>query len=159
MELETVDLSGLVRSSVSMMLLKASENSVDLINETGNNLPPVHADTRWMTQVIDNLVINAIKYSGKGSVVKISGTDKGEAVVICVEDNGPGIPPDEQKLVFDKFYRGKASVGQVPGTGLGLAISKSVVEKHGGKIWVESKQGRGCRFCFALPVAKTHKDD
>lgn len=75
--------------------------------------------------------------------------------MICVEDNGPGIPPAEQKMVFDKFYRGKASANQVPGTGLGLAISKSVVEKHGGKIWVESKPGNGARFFFALPVDKT----
>jgi signal transduction histidine kinase len=71
-----------------------------------------------------------------------------------VEDNGPGIPQEEQKMVFEKFYRGKASANQVPGTGLGLAISKSVVEKHGGKIWVESKPGKGSKFCFALPVAK-----
>jgi signal transduction histidine kinase len=107
---------------------------------------------------VDNLVINAIKYSGRGAVVKVTGTDKGEAVVICVEDNGPGIPPEEQKLVFDKFYRGKSSHSQVSGTGLGLAISKSVVEKHGGKIWLESRPGKGCRFCFALPVSKTPRE-
>ncbi|HCC48217.1 MAG TPA: hypothetical protein DEQ38_08930 [Elusimicrobia bacterium] len=157
MELGKVDLTELVRSSISTMMLKARESSVDLHNETPKGLPAVHADTRWITQVIDNLVINAIKYSGKGSTVKVTGTDKGEAVVICVEDNGPGIPPAEQKLVFDKFYRGKTSVNQVPGTGLGLAISKSVVEKHGGKIWLESRPGHGCKFCFALPVAKAQK--
>ena len=158
MELQKVDMAELVRSSVSMMLLKARENDVELINETVKGLPPVHADTRWITQVVDNLVINAIKYSGRGAVVKVTGTDKGEAVVICVEDNGPGIPPEEQKLVFDKFYRGKSSHSQVSGTGLGLAISKSVVEKHGGKIWLESRPGKGCRFCFALPVSKTPKE-
>lgn len=153
MELGKVDLGELARVSVSTMLLKAREGGVELKNEAGA-LPPVKADMRWIGQVIDNLVINAIKYSGKGSTVKVTGTDKGEAVVVCVEDNGPGIPADEQKLVFDKFYRGRTSVNQVPGTGLGLAICKSVVEKHGGKIWLESKPGKGCRFCFALPVAK-----
>lgn len=158
MEMQKVDMGELVRTSISMMLLKARENSVDLVNETGKGLPQVHADTRWITQVIDNLVINAIKYAGKGAVVKVTGTNKGEAVVICVEDNGPGIPAEEQKLVFDKFYRGKTGASQAPGTGLGLAISKSVVEKHGGKIWLESKPGKGCRFCFALPVAKTQKE-
>jgi len=86
--------------------------------------------------------------------VNVSGHDKGEVVVICVEDNGPGIPGEEQKRIFDKFYRCKASASQVPGTGLGLAISKSVVEKHGGKIWLESKHGTGSKFFFALPVAK-----
>jgi signal transduction histidine kinase len=158
MELGRVDLSELLRVSVSTMLLKSKEAGVQLHNEAPKGLPQVHADTRWISQVIDNLVINAIKYSGKGAVVKVTGVEKGEVVVVCVEDNGPGIPPEEQKLVFDKFYRGKSSVNQVPGTGLGLAISKSVVEKHGGKIWLESRPGKGCRFCFALPVAKTPKE-
>jgi len=158
MELGRVDLAELVRVSVSTMLLKARESSVDLRNEAPKGLPPVNADTRWISQVIDNLVINAIKYSGKGAQVKVTGVEKGEVVVVCVEDNGPGIPAEEQKLVFDKFYRGRTSVNQVPGTGLGLAISKSVVEKHGGKIWLESKPGKGCKFCFALPVAKPPKE-
>jgi signal transduction histidine kinase len=157
MEFQKVDLAEMVRNSISTLLLKARENSVELVNEA-KELPQVKADTRWITQVIDNLVINAIKYAGRGAHVKVTGTDKGEAVVICVEDNGPGIPAEEQKLVFDKFYRGRTSLNQVPGTGLGLAISKSVVEKHGGKIWVESKPGKGCRFCFALPVDKTRKE-
>ncbi|PKM98822.1 MAG: hypothetical protein CVU79_00825 [Elusimicrobia bacterium HGW-Elusimicrobia-3] len=157
MEFQKVDLAEMVRNSISMMLLKARENNVELVNEA-KELPHVKADTRWIAQVIDNLVINAIKYAGRGAHVKVTGTDKGEAVVICVEDNGPGIPAEEQKLVFDKFYRGRTSLNQVPGTGLGLAISKSVVEKHGGKIWLESKPGKGCRFCFALPVDKTRKE-
>ncbi len=154
MEFHNVDLSELVRASVSAMQLKAREKNVTLTNAMPKGLPPVQADTRWITQVVDNLVINAIKYAGTGASVKVDGTDKGEAVVVCVEDNGPGIPAAEQKMVFDKFYRGKASVNQVPGTGLGLAICKSVVEKHGGKIWVESRPGKGSKFCFALPVSK-----
>ncbi|MDA8245041.1 MAG: HAMP domain-containing sensor histidine kinase [Elusimicrobia bacterium] len=154
MEFQKVDLAELVRSSVSAMLLKAREGRIDISNAVSRALPHVQADTRWITQVIDNLLINAIKYAGQGAKVRVTGTDKGEAVVICVEDDGPGIPAEEQKMVFDKFYRGKTSANQVPGTGLGLAISKSVVEKHGGKIWVESKPGKGCRFCFALPAAK-----
>jgi len=154
MEFQKTDLAELVRSSVSGMLLKAREKNIALTNETAKTLPHVQADTKWIGQVVDNLVINAIKYAGPGAKVKVTGSDKEEAVVICVEDNGPGIPPEEQKMVFDKFYRGKASASSVPGTGLGLAISKSVIEKHGGKIWLESKPGKGTRFCFALPVIK-----
>ncbi len=154
MEFQKVDLAELVRSSVSTIQLKARESKVSIANSTSKVLPHVQADTRWITQVIDNLLINAIKYAGAGANVLVSGTDKGEAVVICVEDNGPGIPAEEQKMVFDKFYRGRTSANQVPGTGLGLAISKSVVEKHGGKIWVESKPGKGAKFFFALPVSK-----
>ncbi|OGS14098.1 MAG: hypothetical protein A2285_10635 [Elusimicrobia bacterium RIFOXYA12_FULL_57_11] len=154
MEFQKADLAELVRGSVSNVSLKAREKKVSLTNALEKKLPAVQADTRWIGQVIDNLLINAIKYAGPGAKISVSGTDKGEAVVICVEDNGPGIPLEEQKMVFEKFYRGKASANQVPGTGLGLAISRSVVEKHGGKIWVESKPGKGARFCFALPVAK-----
>ncbi|OIN99105.1 MAG: hypothetical protein COX65_08190 [Elusimicrobia bacterium CG_4_10_14_0_2_um_filter_56_8] len=154
MEFQKMDLAEMIRSSVSSMLLKAQENKVKIFNEIPKNLPQVRADTRWIGQVVDNLIINAIKYAGTGASVKVTGTDKGEAVVICVEDDGPGIPPEEHQMVFDKFYRGKASASQVSGTGLGLAISKSVVEKHGGKIWLEAKTGKGIKFCFALPVAK-----
>ena len=154
MEFQKLDLTELVRNSVSSVLLKAKEKNVSLTNETAKNLPQVKADIRWIGQVVDNLLINAIKYAGPGAKVKISGFDKGEVVVISVEDDGPGIPLEEQKMVFEKFYRGKTSASQVPGTGLGLAISKSVVEKHGGKIWLESKTGKGVKFCFALPIAK-----
>ena len=153
MEFSVVDLNELVRNSISNMLLKAKEKNVLLSSSVDKNLPAVYADLRWICQVVDNLLINAIKYSGTGAKVSVSGYDKGSVVVVCVEDNGPGIPVKEQKLIFDKFYRGKASANQVPGTGLGLAISKSVIEKHGGKIWLESKPGAGCRFLFALPVS------
>ena len=154
MEFQKTDLGELVRGSISNVSIKAREKRVALTNALEGKLPSVQADTRWIGQVIDNLLINAIKYSGSGAKISVSGTDKGEAVVICVEDNGPGIPVEEQRMVVEKFYRGKASANQVPGTGLGLAISRSVVEKHGGKIWVESKLGKGSRFCFALPVSK-----
>lgn len=154
MEFSVVSLKELIRNSVSNMLIKAKEKNVALSSAVDKNLPLVYADLRWIGQVVDNLLINAIKYSGAGARVSVSGYDKGEVVVVCIEDTGPGIPVEEQRLIFDKFYRGKASATQAPGTGLGLAISKSVVEKHGGKIWVESKPGDGSRFLFALPVAK-----
>ncbi len=154
MEFSVVGLNELLRSSVSNMLIKAKEKNIALSSDIDKNLPPVYADLRWISQVVDNLLINATKYAGAGARVSVSARDKGEVVVVCVEDNGPGIPAEEQKLIFDKFYRGKASASHVPGTGLGLAISKSVVEKHGGKIWIESKPGAGARFMFALPVAK-----
>ena len=78
--------------------------------------------------------------------LRLETVDHEGAVLIRVADNGPGIPQDEHAMVFEKFYRCKASARQVSGTGLGLAISKSVVEKHGGKIWLESKAGKGAKF-------------
>jgi signal transduction histidine kinase len=154
MEFAVISLKDLIRNSASGMLIKARETGISLSSSVDKDLPPVYADARWISQVVDNLLINAIKYSGPGAKVCVSGSAKGEVAVVCVEDNGPGVPVEEQKLIFDKFYRGKTNARQVPGTGLGLAISKSVVEKHGGKIWLESKPGAGSRFLFALPVAK-----
>jgi signal transduction histidine kinase len=154
MEFSVISLKDLIRDSTSGMLIKAKEKNISLSSSVDKDLPPVYADVRWISQVVENLLINAIKYSGTGSRICVSGSTKGEVAVVCVEDNGPGIPAEEQKLIFDKFYRGKKSASQVPGTGLGLAISKSVVEKHGGKIWLESKPGAGSKFLFALPVAK-----
>ncbi len=154
MEFAVISLKDLIRNSAAGMLIKAREMDISLSSSIDKDLPPVYADVRWISQVVDNLLINAIKYSGRGARVSVSGNTKGEVVVVCVEDSGPGIPAEEQKLIFDKFYRGKTNASHVPGTGLGLAISKSVVEKHGGKIWLESKPGSGSRFIFALPVAK-----
>lgn len=154
MEFQPVNIKELVSHSISNMLLKAREKEIEIESRFAGRLPDVYADSRWITQVIDNLLINAIKFSRRGCTVKVTGQDKGEAVVISIEDDGPGIPEEEKKLVFEKFYRGKNSVNQVPGTGLGLAISKSVIEKHGGRIWLESPSGSGARFNFALPVHK-----
>ncbi|MCX5786701.1 MAG: ATP-binding protein [Elusimicrobia bacterium] len=152
MEFQPVILGELIRTSVSNMMLKARESGVTLASSVDDALPAVHGDPRWIIQVIDNLILNAIKYSGKGSNIMVTGRDKSGAAVIGVEDNGPGIPEAEQKLIFEKFYRGKTRANQVPGTGLGLAISKSIIEKHGGKIWLESKPGQGAKFFFALPA-------
>ena len=158
MESQPLALGELIKTSVANMALKARENGVALVSSVDSALPVVHGDPRWITQVIDNLILNAIKYAGKGSNVAVTGRNKGTAAVIGVEDNGPGIPEAEQKLVFEKFYRGKTGTIQ-PGTGLGLAISKSVIEKHGGKIWLESKPGQGARFFFALPADKRGSDE
>lgn len=153
MEFSPVSLQELVRDSVSNLLIKARENNVALSVEAREDLPSVYADIRWISQVVDNLLLNAIKYSGSGASVSVSVYNKGDMNFVCVADNGPGIRAEERELIFDKFYRGKDNSDQAPGTGLGLAISRSVVEKHGGRIWVESEAGAGSRFIFALPVA------
>ena len=155
MELAEVDLAELIRDSVSNMLIKAKENNVGIsIAPDVKSLPAVYADLRWIRQVVDNLLLNAIKYSGAGASVTVSGRRENEMAVVSVSDTGPGIHADEHTLIFDKFYRGKSSADQAQGTGLGLAISKSVVEKHGGRIWLESAPGAGSKFMFSLPVAK-----
>ena len=102
-----------------------------------------------MERVFCNLIENAAKYGGGSVFVTVSG--QAGFVELMIEDDGVGIPEEDRIRIFDRGVR--LDSGK-PGTGLGLAISKSVIEKHGGKIWVESKPGKGARFCFALPAAK-----
>ncbi|MEA3306695.1 MAG: HAMP domain-containing sensor histidine kinase, partial [Elusimicrobiota bacterium] len=154
MEFEEVSIEDLIRHSTSNLIFKAKEKHVKFHSKTDKKLKSVMADPKWLTRVIDNLLVNALKFSEKDSEIKITVHNKGEAVVVGVGDSGPGIEKGEQRLIFDKFYRGKNNSDKTPGTGLGLAISKSVVEKHGGKMWVESEINEGAKFFFALPFSK-----
>jgi signal transduction histidine kinase len=97
---------------------------------------------------------NAIKFTPGGGTVTISAQETEGEVAVDVRDTGIGIAPEDQAHVFDKFYRVKsAKVSEIEGTGLGLAIVKSIVEGHGGRMWVESELGQGSTFGFALPIA------
>jgi two-component system, OmpR family, sensor histidine kinase KdpD len=105
-----------------------------------------------MTQVVANLVENAIKFSPKGADIRIGAHRVGGEVVISVADQGPGIPPPERERVFEKFYRVKREGAGVRGSGLGLAICKGLVEANGGRIRVEQTPGGGARFVVTLPA-------
>lgn len=112
----------------------------------------VRADRDQVEQVLTNLVSNAIKYSPEGSEIRIAGAGNPTEVEVEVRDQGIGIPPAQLLRVFEKFYRGDAAVTKrVSGTGLGLYICKSIVEAHGGRIWVESEPDHGSVFHFTLP--------
>ena len=134
---------------------KASNKGLKLeVLEPREDIPNLLLDRERIRQVLDNLLGNAIKFTHQGSVV-ISFERKRNKVVVAVADTGVGIPENKMDKLFTKFYR----VGQTPtieseGTGLGLYIAKSLVELHGGKIWVESKVGKGSTFYFSLPFKK-----
>ncbi len=130
---------------------KWSSNKRVFIPDTETDLPPVLADSTQIKQVIMNLVENAIAYSEEGSTIKISAEMIGNMIQVSVLDSGAGIPPEDIDKVFDKFYRGSRNRLQPGGTGLGLAICKSIIDNHGGRIWVESKPGQGSVFYFTLP--------
>ncbi|MBN1622453.1 MAG: response regulator [Endomicrobiales bacterium] len=118
-------------------------------------MPYVHVDSMKIVEVIQNLIENAIKFNNKkNKTVKITGhRGEGQFIVIRISDNGPGIPPEEFKKIFQKFYQiDEDQTGQVRGVGLGLALVKQIVESHGGKIWVESKIGEGSTFNLTLPI-------
>jgi two-component system, OmpR family, sensor histidine kinase KdpD len=115
------------------------------------DLPPLPIDAVLIEQVLINLLENALKYTPLGSPIAISAVSEGNGVQIDVADRGPGVLERERTLIFDKFYRSKPDVSD-GGAGLGLAICRGVVEAHGGKIWVEPRDGGGANFRFWLPI-------
>jgi PAS domain S-box-containing protein len=121
---------------------------------TGDAVPPVAADKDRVRQILVNLVENAIKYSPDGGTIEL-GVESIEGLVLFrVLDEGLGIPPDEQPRIFEKFYRLDPGMTRgIGGTGLGLYICSELVERMGGRIWVESREGRGSAFYFELPGA------
>ena len=132
-------------------MAKNIEISVDVVDDEAQVL----ADFEHIQQVLSNLVSNAIKFSPADSTVRLRtwAQEDREGLVFCVQDQGPGIPEQDQPLVFQKYYRAAQTRDSVDGAGLGLSISKSIVEAHGGRMWLESATGQGSSFCFALPLA------
>ncbi len=111
-----------------------------------------YADKRKVTQVIINLLVNAVKYSPNTKCIDITLSQQGPDAQICVRDYGIGIAPEEQEKIFQQFYRGEGmNESTYPGMGIGLYFAKEVVAYHHGKIWVKSTKGKGATFCFALP--------
>lgn len=115
------------------------------------DLPPVLVDRRRMQQILSNLLQNAARYAPEGSAVELRAERIGDEILFSVSDEGPGIPAAERDRVFDKFYRGVRTKGTTTGTGLGLAIARTLVELHGGRIWVEDRAAGGARFVVGIP--------
>lgn len=116
------------------------------------DLPTIAADRSSFSEVIVNLVDNAIKYSNEGGLIVVNAKVQGDFVEISVQDNGIGIPGALLSNIFDKFYRSHRSRENTVGTGLGLYITKAIVESHGGSISVRSEDGRGSTFTFTVPI-------
>jgi signal transduction histidine kinase len=115
-------------------------------------LPNAHGDERRLTQVLLNLVGNALKFTDKGGVT-IKATASQDSFAVAVIDTGPGIAPADQAKIFEEFQQADSSTTKEKGgTGLGLAIAKQIVEMHGGRLWVESEVGKGSTFQFSLPI-------
>jgi signal transduction histidine kinase len=116
------------------------------------DLPAAHGDGRRLTQVLLNLVGNAIKFTDAGEVV-IKAEAQNGSFNLSVRDTGPGISQADQQKLFQEFQQADNSITKKKGgTGLGLAISKRIIELHGGRIWVDSELGRGSTFAFTIPI-------
>ncbi|HIQ06537.1 MAG TPA: sensor histidine kinase [Anaerolineae bacterium] len=140
---------------------KGSSNRHTFSYRSSPTVPMILADARRIRQVLTNLVSNALKYSPEGGLVEIElrpTSDPTPGLCLSVSDEGPGIPPEEQSLIFERFYRRPEHRNSVAGVGLGLAVSKAIVEGHGGRIWVESEPGKGSTFRVFLPFEAGEPD-
>lgn len=140
------------------LMLRAQTNNRILSVEIPIDLPTIAADRNSLGEVIANYVDNAIKYSNEGGQINIKATASSGFVTVSVTDTGIGIPASLVGHLFTKFYRSHRSRQSVAGTGLGLYISKAIIESHGGKVSVSSKEGEGSTFSFTVPIYSTVKD-
>jgi signal transduction histidine kinase len=153
LELTQVSLPDLAAEAVKSAAPVAAKSRVTVHLDTGDG-PPVPADPRRLTQVLDNLIGNAVKFSSSGGLVRVRLRYARGTWRVDVSDTGIGIPADEAARLFAPFVRGtNARIAGLPGTGLGLAIVKSLVEMHGGHVKVDSVLDRGTTFSVFLPVA------
>ena len=151
-------LSDIYASIADDMALRASTQQRILNVSLPENLPTVAADRGSISEVISNLIDNAIKYSFEGGVISVTAAQKGEFVELTVRDNGVGMPPNVVKNLFHKFYRSHRSRKNVAGTGIGLYICKAFVESHGGSISVRSREHEGSSFSFTVPTYASVQD-
>jgi signal transduction histidine kinase len=152
--MEELQLTRLVDDAAASVRPFAKEKKLTLRKLLPEKLPPIRGDPVRITQVLTNLLNNAIKFTDKGSVT-IRAAKKGDSVLVQVSDTGVGIRREDLPKLFTKFFQadtlGRRRYG---GTGLGLAICKEIIKAHGGNIWVKSRLGRGSTFSFTLPIEK-----
>jgi signal transduction histidine kinase len=143
-----VDLAEIVRESVAAA--EIGQDEVRLTSDLASSLPHVRGDADRLRQLVDNLISNAVKFSTTGGEVRVLARQDDGRVIVRVDDDGPGIPPDEHEQIFEKF--GRAVGSSKPGTGLGLFLARSFAEAHGGSLEVESRPGEGSAFTLTIPL-------
>lgn len=144
-----LDVHSLLAETHDLFKAQAAAGSITLQIQAGKDLPFVRADKHRVTQVLSNLIGNALKFTPAGGVISIRVEDRPRHVLFMVADTGPGIPHEHLPHIFNPYWQAKRTERQ--GAGLGLPIARGIVESHGGKIWVESEDGSGTRFFFTLP--------
>jgi signal transduction histidine kinase len=158
--LSLADLLGDVDAVVRPILAKRQQR---LRVRAAATLPQVVADSRRLSQVLINLILNASKFAAPETIIAVTLSMRGDAVRVAVSDRGPGISAHQADLLFEPYYQAPSTAaGSKDGIGLGLSIVKSIVEAHGGSVGVENRRGGGARFWFTVPTvsrngsAKSH---
>jgi signal transduction histidine kinase len=154
MKIEEQNLKTIVDTVYDLILIQCKNKNIDLVSEVSKNIPSVMVDRNQIERVLINLLGNAIKFTPQNGKITIKANRKNGMVQIDVQDTGIGIPPDALSSIFEEFYRVDNPINQQEkGTGLGLSLVKYIIEAHKGKIWVESKFGKGSTFSFTIPVS------
>jgi signal transduction histidine kinase len=145
---ETVPL--LVQSAVGILEGQIRERGHEVIVNVAHGISSLHADAGRIVQVLSNLLGNAVKFTPPGGRITIHVDAADGQTRFRVSDTGPGIPPEEATLVFQRYWHVRRGAGK-RGSGLGLAIARGIVDAHGGRIWLESEPGKGASFIFTIP--------
>ncbi|MBI5292758.1 MAG: HAMP domain-containing protein [Chloroflexi bacterium] len=160
LERKPISLAGVIAQVSEGLEAQAREKGVTLNIESGGPLPPVEADEQRITQVLFNLIANALRHTPAGGTVTTSAEARDGRVLVSVRDTGTGIPPEDLPHIFERFYRADRSRARATGgSGLGLTIARQIVEAHGGQIWAQSWLGAGSTFAFSLPLSGPGRDD
>jgi K+-sensing histidine kinase KdpD len=147
---EPVLVQRVAERTVSALSKRKAGRQIDLSMST--DLPPVRASSVYLEQILRNLVNNADKYSPADQPIDVQARQEEGEIVVSVLDRGPGIPPEELELIFERFYRSSGTAKQAGGAGIGLTVCKRLIEAQGGRIWAGARDGGGLKISFSLPV-------
>jgi signal transduction histidine kinase len=153
LDLAPADVGALVREAAELMRPLLADRELRCETQVEEGLPPAPVDRERILQVFSNLMGNALKFAQPGSAVSLIAWSEDDEIHCCVADEGRGISPADLPHVFDRYFQGEHGP-TAHGAGLGLSIARGIVEAHGGRIWVESAEGKGSRFFFSLPVSQ-----
>lgn len=154
---QTLNIKSLLQDIGRSMTSMAIKNGQTMVIDIPVQMPLISADGGRLRQVIENLLINALKFTPAGGVITLKATVQDDQIVVDVIDTGRGMTEEAQKGLFEPYYRNINDEERLSGLGLGLALSKNFIELHGGKIWFKSQYGKGSTFSFSLPL-KTNTD-
>ncbi|OQY37621.1 MAG: hypothetical protein B6243_00035 [Anaerolineaceae bacterium 4572_5.2] len=158
LNLKKVDLNEVISLAVQSALPTTEKRHISLTLNIPSPLPNISADPDRISQVLDNLIGNAIKFTNSGGKIVVSAHTKDNFIKVTVSDTGIGIAPEDLDKVFDRFYQVNDPSRQAGGTGLGLAIIKQIIDAHHGQVKLSSKAGEGSQFSFTLPIVQAETD-
>ncbi|MBL8704835.1 MAG: HAMP domain-containing histidine kinase, partial [Rhodospirillales bacterium] len=155
-DIQELQLKSVVEDAIAATRGLFADRSIRLQVQVPDDLPPIEYDRDRLIQVIVNLLSNAVKFCDRDQgLVSIDAAIDGDQVRVTVSDNGAGVSPEDRPRIFERFQQvGNTLTNKPQGTGLGLAICRQIVERFGGRIWVDSRPGQGAQFSFVIPIRR-----